>query len=85
MNAAARIVEACRETENRVLASAALLDRLAALPPGVTRRRLGELALRGKERPLELCALEADMDRALNRLARRETGVFSSPSPGERL
>ena len=85
MNAAARIVEACRETENRVLASAALLDRLAALPPGVTRRRLGELALRGKERPLELSALEADGDRALNRLARRETGVFSPPSPGERL
>jgi len=85
MNAAARIVEACRETENRVLASAALLDRLAALPPGVTRRRLGELALRGKERPLELCALEADGDTALNRLARRETGVFSSPPPGERL
>ena len=85
MNAAARIVEACRETENRVLASAALLDRLAALPPGVTRRRLGELALRGKERPLELCALEADGDRALKRLARREMGVFSSPSPGERL
>ena len=59
MNAAARIVEACRETENRVLASAALLDRLAALPPGVTWRKLGELALRGKERPLELCVLEA--------------------------
>ena len=59
MNAAARIVEACRETDNRVLASAALLDRLAALPPGVTRRRLGELAMRGKERPLELCVLEA--------------------------
>jgi adenylate cyclase len=85
MNAAARIVEACRETENRVLASAALLDRLAALPPGVTRRRLGELALRGKERPLELCALEADGDRLLTSLASRETGVFSSPSPGERL
>ena len=60
MNAAARIVEACGETENRVLASAALLDRLAALPPGVTRRRLGELAVRGKERPLELCVLEVD-------------------------
>ncbi len=85
MNAAARIVEACRETENRGLAYAALLDRLAALPPGVTRRRLGELALRGKERPLELCALEADGDRALNRRARRETGVFSPPSLGERF
>ncbi len=62
MNAAARIVEACRETGNRVLASAALLDRLAALPPGVTRRRLGELAMRGKERPMELCVLEAEAD-----------------------
>ena len=82
MNAAARIVEARRETENRVLASAALLDRLAALPPGVTRRRLGEIALRGKERPLELCALEADGDRARKRLARRETGDFSSPLSG---
>ena len=75
MNAAARIVEACRETENRVLASTALLDRLAALPPGVTQRRLGELALRGKEHPLELWALEADGDRALNRPARRDEVV----------
>ena len=39
MNTAARIQAACRETDNRVLASAALLDRLAALPPGVARRR----------------------------------------------
>jgi len=58
MNAAARIVEACRETDNRVLASAALIDRLAALPPGVMRLRLGELPMRGKERPLELYVLE---------------------------
>ncbi len=85
MNTAARIVEACRETENRVLASAALLDRLAALPPGVTRRRLGGLALRGKERPLEICALEADGDRARNCLAHREPGAFPLPSPGDRL
>ena len=41
MNAAARIVEARRETENRVLASAALLDRLAALPPGVNSAQAG--------------------------------------------
>ena len=60
MNTAARIQEACRSTNNRVLASAALLDRLAALPPGVTRRPLGELAMRGKERPLELFVLEAE-------------------------
>jgi hypothetical protein len=49
MNTAARILEACRAADRRVLASAALLDRIAALPPGVTRRGLGELAMRGKE------------------------------------
>jgi adenylate cyclase len=32
MNTAARILEACRDTENRVLASAALIERLATLP-----------------------------------------------------
>ena len=62
MNVAARIVEACRETDHRVLASAALLDRLASLPRGVTRQRLGELPIRGKERPMELWALEAEAD-----------------------
>jgi hypothetical protein len=46
-------------TRNRVLASAALLDRLAALPPGVTQRRLGALEMRGKECALKLHVLEA--------------------------
>jgi hypothetical protein len=41
MNTAARIQEACRNTDNRMLASADLLERLAALPPRVARRRLG--------------------------------------------
>jgi adenylate cyclase len=59
MNTAARIIEACRDTDNRVLASAALIERLATLPPGVTRRRLGEFPVRGKERRLELDVLEA--------------------------
>ncbi len=54
MNTAQRIEQACRDTDNRVLASAALLDRLGALPPGVTSRPLGELAMRGKKRALEL-------------------------------
>jgi adenylate cyclase len=44
MNTAARILEACRAADIRVLASAALLDRVAALPRGVTRHGLGELA-----------------------------------------
>ncbi len=60
MNAAARIVEACRAADVRILASAVLLDRLAALPARVARRRLGELDMRGKERPLELHVLEAN-------------------------
>jgi adenylate cyclase len=59
MNATARIQDACRSTDNRVLASAALLERIEALPSGVLRRPLGELALRGKERPIELHVLEA--------------------------
>ncbi len=59
MNTAQRIEQACRDTDNRVLASAALLDRLGALPPGVTSRPLGELAMRGKKRALELYVLEA--------------------------
>lgn len=75
MNTAARILEACRVTDNRVLASAVLLDRLAALPPGVTRRRLGEFPVRGKERPLELDVLEAGAGAA--RPARQT--VLSSP------
>jgi adenylate cyclase len=59
MNTAARILEACRDTDNRVLASAVLIERLATLPPGVIRRRLGEFPVRGKERRLELDVLEA--------------------------
>ena len=58
MNTVARIVEACRAANARVLASAALIDRLAALPPGVTSGPLGELAMRGKDRALELFVLE---------------------------
>ena len=58
MNTAARILEACRDTGCRVLASAALLERLAALPAGVDARPLGPLPVRGKEHALELYALE---------------------------
>ena len=60
MNTAARIEEACRETGCRVLASAALLERLAALPPGVGKRALGPMPLRGKSQAIEIYALEAD-------------------------
>jgi adenylate cyclase len=59
MNTAARIQHACREMGFRVLASATLLDRLSALPQGVTAHPLGPLTMRGKQAPLELYALEA--------------------------
>ncbi len=58
MNTAARIQQACRDTGHRVLASAALLERIADLPAGITRRALGPLPLRGKEHALEVYALE---------------------------
>jgi adenylate cyclase len=56
VNTAARIQEFCRETGDRVLASADLIDRLE-LPPGVVRRSLGDLRLRGKGANLALYAL----------------------------
>jgi adenylate cyclase len=47
VNPAGRIQELCRQTGDRVLASADLIDR-RELPPGVARRSLGDLRLRGK-------------------------------------
>ncbi len=60
MNTAARLQQACRDTSHRVLASAALIDRIAALPPGVAKRSIGPLRLRGKESEIELYALAAE-------------------------
>jgi adenylate cyclase len=59
MNTAARLQEACRDTGQRVLASAALVNRLAALPSGIAKRSIGRLRLRGKENEIELYALTA--------------------------
>jgi hypothetical protein len=56
VNTAARIQELCRETGERVLASADLIDHLE-LPPGVAKRSLGDLRLRGKGADLALYAL----------------------------
>src|SRR5271165_1180464 len=58
MNTAARIQEARRDTGCRVLASAALIERIGVLPVGVTVRSLGPLPMRGKEQPIALYALE---------------------------
>jgi adenylate cyclase len=56
LNTAARLVDACRESGEQVIASADLLDRLV-LPQGVGARPLGLIRLRGKEQAIELCAL----------------------------
>ena len=77
MNAAARILEACRSTGHRILASATLIERLSALPPGVSRQRLGEFPVRGKERPLELDALEASAAADAGKPASRQAAVSS--------
>ena len=56
LNTAARLVDACRDSGESVIASADLLDRLV-LPPGVAARSLGLIQLRGKEQAIGLCAL----------------------------
>lgn len=56
LNTAARLVDACRDSGESVIASADLLDRLV-LPPGVVARSLGPIRLRGKEQAIGLCAL----------------------------
>ena len=57
VNTTARIQDLCRETGDRVLASADLIDRLPRLPPGIVKRPLGDLRLRGKGEDLALYAL----------------------------
>jgi adenylate cyclase len=78
VNTTARIQEFCRQTGDRVLASADLIDRLV-LPPGVVKRSLGDLSLRGKERDVALYALrrveEAPADSAAAGRGRRNSNV----------
>ena len=61
VNTATRIQELCRVTGDRVLASADLVDRLE-LPPGVAKRPLGDLRLRGKGAEVALYALTKTPD-----------------------
>jgi adenylate cyclase len=63
VNTTARIQELCRQTGDRVLASADLIDRLE-LPPGIAKRSLGDLRLRGKGVDLALYALTKTSPRA---------------------
>jgi adenylate cyclase len=69
VNTTARIQELCRQTGDRVLASADLIDRLE-LPPGVAKRSLGDLRLRGKGADLALYALTKTSPRAARARAR---------------
>ena len=59
VNTTARIKEFCRQTGDRVLASATLVD-LLELPSGINKRSLGDLRLRGKESNVALYALEKE-------------------------
>jgi class 3 adenylate cyclase len=56
VNTAARIQDLCRETGDRVIASADLIDHLE-LPRGIAKRSLGDLRLCGKGANLALYAL----------------------------
>src|SRR5258708_24012431 len=56
VNTTARIQEMCRQTGDRVLASADLIDHLE-LPPGVAKRSLGGMGIRGKKNDVALYAL----------------------------
>jgi adenylate cyclase len=56
VNTASRIQDLCRQTGDRILASADLID-LVQLPAGIVKRSLGDLRLRGKGVDLALYAL----------------------------
>ena len=86
VNTTARIQEMCRQTGERVLASADVVDRLE-LPPGVVKRSLGGLRLRGKENDVALYALTRTKEEAVRFADPDEAGVirpeFSPPRPHE--
>ena len=56
LNTAARIQAACGELGRKLLVSASLVDCLG-LGPTYAVERLGPIELRGKEEPIELCAV----------------------------
>ncbi len=74
VNSTARIQDLCRETGDRVIASADLIDRLE-LPAGIAKRSLGDLRLRGKGADLALYALTKTLLRAGRFPARGLEGV----------
>jgi adenylate cyclase len=80
VNTTARIQELCRQTGERVLASADLIDRLE-LPQGIAKRSLGDLRLRGKGADLALYALRNPPARAgRSRPGARKTAREQTPA-----
>ena len=80
VNTTARIQEFCRQTGDRVIASADLIDHLE-LPTGVAKRSLGDLRLRGKGADLALYALTKTPPRAGRSKARgREIAREETPA-----
>jgi len=61
LNTAARLEEHAKRAGLDLVASGALLERLA-LPPGVEATRCGELALRGKDAPVAAWGLAGSME-----------------------
>lgn len=60
MNTAAKIVDVCRRGGRRYIVSAALLDRIAAIPAGIRAQTLGSVAIPGKETGMVLFVLERE-------------------------
>jgi hypothetical protein len=79
VNTAARIQDLCRQTGDRILASADLIGRLQ-LPPGILKRSLGDLRLRGKGVDLALYAL-SKAGATASRRSRTARAVPASSSP----
>jgi adenylate cyclase len=60
MNTAAKIVDVCRRSGQRYIVSAALLDRIAAVPAAIRAQALGAVAIPGKETGMVLFDLTRD-------------------------
>jgi adenylate cyclase len=81
VNTAARIQDLCRQTGDRVIASADLVDRLE-LPPKIAKRSLGDLRLRGKGADLALYAL-TEMSARAGRSGARSAKIAREETPSE--
>ena len=80
VNVTGRIEQLSKSLDAPFLVSTDLLDRLPALPSGVAARPLGEHALRGRDQPLAVAALERSDGRPT-----REVPLAQCPLPRDRL